>query len=70
MQDIFGFLGMIEGSSMVKYFTVAPGNTSVDISGLYPAVTYDVIVMANNSIGQSEPSAVVKVTTGEEGEYD
>ena len=43
---------------------VQPDNITIDIHDLDPAVTYDVRVMANNSIGQSEPSLVVRVTTG------
>lgn len=47
--------------------TVAGSQTSATLSGLSPAASYHVRILAENRLGLSEPSEPIQVTTQEEG---
>ena len=66
--DSSGFIpGLHPWSENSSQLVVDAGKTSVDIGNLRAAVTYEIRVLANNSLGSSDPSNVVVVTTGQEG---
>ena len=52
----------------IKNLTAEPSFLSASIRDLQPAYSYQVRILANNSIGLSQPSAQVLVETSEEGE--
>lgn len=46
-----------------------PGSvTSASVQNLQPATSYHLRIIAENRLGQSEPSQLVQVTTTEEGD--
>lgn len=47
---------------------IVPGSvTSASVQNLQPATSYHLRIIAENRLGQSEPSQLVQVTTTEEG---
>lgn len=49
---------------------IVPGSvTSASVQNLQPATSYHLRIIAENRLGQSEPSQLVQVTTTEEGRF-
>lgn len=47
---------------------IVPGSvTSASVQNLQPATSYHLRIIAENRLGQSEPSQLIQVTTTEEG---